>query len=237
MKGRIKRNEDITGNKFPIIGKIKVGEKVERGQKTFPQSLDYFRVTGKYETHFKKTYGDQPSKIHIVFISDDFRDSCFERFECRDKAGKLAAYGDGEETFVYDPATNDYKKKEAKRGLAALGKWEAILTIRFICLGVDGVFGLFQFDTKADKSSIPQIRDTFDTVLENVGTVINVPFDLIVDKVKSQKPDQKHLFPVVTMVPNISKENQDKLSLFLTQGGDVKALGTLNEAKVKRLKV
>lgn len=233
MKGRIKRNEELTRSKFPIIGKIKVGEKTEKG---YPTSLDYFRCTGKYEKHFTEAYGQKPNVISIVFISDDFKDSCFERYECRDKDGRLAAYGDGEKTFVFKDTINDYELSKLTRAkLADLGKWSVILTIKFIALDVSGVFGLFQFDTKGDKSSIPQIRDTFDTVLSTIGTVINIPFDLIVEKVKSQKPGSKSVFPVVSMVPNISKDNQDKLAAFHKSGGDIKQLGTLNEEKVKRL--
>jgi Recombination directionality factor-like len=207
-----------------------VGLKNERG---LPQSLDYFVCDSKYQKYFIDEYGDKPDSIQICFISNEFKDSCDERYECRDKDGRLAGYGDGEVTFIYNG--KEYVKSEDRKAIASAGKWEIILTIKFVIPKIKGIFGLFSFSTKGDKSSLPQIRNTFDTVLEQAGTVINIPFDLMVKKVKSQKPGTKHLFPVVNLIPNLSKDNLEIVHNYLEMGNDIKRIGLLDENKVKLL--
>lgn len=93
MNGRIKRNVAEERLSFPIIGKIKVGIKTEKG---YPKGVDYFVPSGKYSELFKRVYGDKPNTIQIVFISDDAKEACIERYEYRDDKGKLIAFGDGE---------------------------------------------------------------------------------------------------------------------------------------------
>lgn len=231
MKGRIhKETSAIQSPRIPVIGKIKVGAKNEKG---YPQSLDYFICDSKYQSHFKEAYGDKPDSIQVCFISNDFADSCDERYECRDKDGRLAGYGDGKENYIWNG--KDYVVEPDRKKVAQAGKWETILTLKFVVPKIKGIFGLFTFSTKGTKSSLPQIRDTFDTVLEQAGTVINIPFDLVVKKVKSQKPGTKHLFPVVNLIPNISKPNLELLHDYLKQGHDIKKLGLMDESKLTKL--
>lgn len=230
MKGRIKRKDATSTSKIPIVGKIKVGIKNEKG---YPQSLDYFICDSKYQKFFLDAYGEKPDSIQVCFISNNFSDSCDERYECRDKDGRLAGYGDGEKSFIFDG--KNYVEETDKKKLAVAGKWETILTIKFVIPKIKSIFGLFTFSTKGDKSSLPQIRDTFDTVLDQAGTVINLPFDLVVKKVKSQKPGTKHLFPVVNLIPNISKANLELVHNYLQQGNDIKKLGLLDESKIQQL--
>lgn len=221
MRGRIVRPEGEQTSHIPIIGKIKVGEKTPTG---LPTSLDYFRCVSKYESYFKEAYGEKPKKIEIVFFSDKWEDSCDERFECRDNQGRLQGRGDGQEFEIWDADKKRYVKVTDQAVIKALGKWEIILTIKFIILGIKGVMGLFSFSTKGKNSSINSIRDTFDMVQKQVGTVINIPFDLVVEKVTSQKPGSKSRYPVVNLVPNISKKNMETLSAYLKQGNDIREL-------------
>jgi len=237
MEGRIKRKKS-EGTKLPLLGKIKVGIKGEK----YPKSLDYFVADGKYANVFDDIFGKEPKSIPIVFISDDIRTSCNERYECRDNKGRLAGYGDGENMYLYNGNTEEYEQvdKETKDGKDALkeaGKWETILTIKFVIPQIKTVFGMWQFTTKGQKSSIPAIRDTFDAVLETAGTVKNIPFDLQVQKVKSQRPDSKSLFPVVTLIPNISKDNLYHLANYLQAGNDIKQLGQINNSVVENLMI
>lgn len=231
MQARIKNQS--TSNQWPIIGRIKIGEKTDKG---YPKSLDYFRCTGHYAKMFSDVFGDKPNKISIIFYTDDLFQSCFQRYECRDqKTGALMGKGDGESFFIHDGIM--WKPEQDKAKIKALGKWEVILTIRFIIPEIKGVVGLFQLDTKAKESTIPQIISTFDEVKRMAGTIVNIPFDMVVVKVKSQLPGEKKIFPVINLIPNVSSDNLTIVKKFLTQtGDDIKQLGMLNDDKILQLK-
>lgn len=181
MKGRIMRNEPINRISLPIIGKIKVGIKDEKG---LPKSIDYFVSTGKYAGLFNQAYGDKPQTIQIVFVYDEPEKSCREEYQYRDDAGKLVAYGDG---------------------------WIVTLTVTFIIPLVRGVGGVWQFTTKGTASTIPNIRDTFDAILEEKKFVKGIIFDMNVQFAVSQKPGDRSRYPVVTIVPNESEGNLFKV--------------------------
>ncbi len=200
-------------------------------------SLDYFICDSQYKRYFDEAYPGKPSNIQIAFISNEFKDSCFERYECRDKDGRMVGYGDGEEWYLYnpDPKIKKYELIDDKDRIRAAGKWEILLTLKFVIPRIRGLFGLFSFTTKGNKSSVPQLRQTFDYVLENAGTVINIPFDLTVKKVKSQKPGEKSVFPVVSLVPNVTKDNMETLGKWLSQGHDIKQIGLVTDESIKLL--
>lgn len=229
---RIKRNEEL-GLKLPILGKIKVGEMVEG--KKYPTSLDYFVATGKYKDVFNQAFPDKPKKLEIFFISDDPMLSCFEQYECRDAQGRLVAYGDGEQSYLWNPTAKIYASSTDKEALKNAGKWKPVLKIRFIIAKIKTVFGLWEFSTSGDKSSIPQIRDSFDTILERVGRISGIPFDLCVEKVKSQKPGDSSSFPIVSMISNIGSENLQLLSDYIQTGGNINQIGAITNDKIKLL--
>lgn len=231
MKGRIVRKEP-TSNKLPLLGKIKCGVK---GDSKYPKSLDYFVADGKYKGVFDEAFGSEPKTIPVVFISDDPVDSCNERYECRDDQGRLAGYGNGVDTYIFNPQTEEYELEEDKSKIKSAGKWETILTIKFIIPKIRSVFGVWQLSTKGDKSSIPAIRDTFDAVLNTAGTVRNIPFDLQVQKVKSQKPNSKSLFPVISLVPNLSQDNLMNLAKYIQSGNDIKQLGRITNDVLEQI--
>lgn len=85
--------------------------------------------------------------------------------------------------------------------------WKVQLTMNFIIPKIRGIAGCWTFRTSGNLSSIPQIRTSFDTVLQNNGFVKNVLFDLNVTFAKSQKPNDPSRFPVVSLIPNESEEN------------------------------
>lgn len=242
--GRIKRKEKPANHSpLPVIGKLKVGELVTRNGKTYPTTLDYFRATGKYAEKFREQYGEKPSNIQIIFVSDDIGSICSERYELRDNKGALFAYGDGETFHIWSHKDEEYHKvsieehpdvKEIalKRSKSQKG-WEVVLTIRFIIPKITGVAGMWQLSTKGKESSVPQIIESFDFVQEQAGTVINIPFDLEVEKVKSQKPGTKSVFPVIRLIPNIGKENMQVVKNYLSQGHNVNEIPeVLNKPKM-----
>lgn len=215
MGGRIIRMPEGDEPKlmYPRVGTIHVGMKNDKG---FPQSVDYFIPRGRYSSLFTQAYGEKPDSIQIVFPSDDPSLVCNEYYEYRDMQGSRFAYGDGMNFMVWDKdhyaefcaeqypdimtrISDLFPKKE--RG------WKVQLTMNFIIPKIRGIAGCWTFRTSGNLSSIPQIRTSFDTVLQNNGFVKNVLFDLNVTFAKSQKPNDPSRFPVVSLIPNESEEN------------------------------
>jgi hypothetical protein len=213
---RIRRANQDPRLQFPLIGKIKCGKKGANG---YPMSTDYFIPSSIYAKHFTDVYGEKPSTLQVVFMENDPSLVCNERLELRDSAGALVAHGDGVDFMVYDPKSESYKPysvedhPELPEKLCAKYKteWRARLTIRFILPKISGIAGHWELTTGGVKSSIPEIITVFDRVLEEVGHIRGVIFDLNVAIHKSNKPNSKKRFPVITLVPNHSRENLEMI--------------------------
>ena len=212
MSGRIINNTEVKRLPFPIVGRIKAGMKSEKG---YPMSLDHFIATGPYAPLFTQAYGENPSTIQIVFPSDDAELVCREEYVLRDNAGKLVSTGDGEDFKVYSEKTKACKTitvSEQPDIMDMLSnhykqKWLVTLTLNFIIPLVRDIMGCWQFQTKGVASSVPQVRDAFDAMLEQNDHASGVIFDLSVKMHTSQKPNTASKYPVVTLVPNESEEN------------------------------
>lgn len=228
--GRVIRPQQVSG-KLPELGKIKVGEKkLNKDGKEIPTSLDYFRVTGDYAKLFENIYGDKCTSIPIVFASDDTDTVCNEEYVVRDRAGRILAKGDGQNWDIWDTKAEKYTRRTATVDeVSKLGKVKLTLTLRFLIVSVK-VLGHWKFETSGELSTIPQVRDTFDYVRQQAGTICKIPFDLKVKKVKSQKPGAASSFPVVSLVPNLSAESVERLSEFVSAGSVPK--GLLTEEKL-----
>ena len=220
MAGRILNNKTQKRLPLPVIGKVKVGELATSSTgKTYPRSCDYFVASGDYAPLFHQAYGEKPSTIQIVFPTDDAELVCREEYVLRDNAGKLVATGDGETFKTWSEKVKKYiivTTTEQPDIMAMLEKhykqeWKITLTLVFILPLVRGVMGCWQFQTKGSASTIPQIRDTFDTMIEQNGKAAGVIFDLSVKMHVSQKPNEKSRYPVVSLVPNESLENLQKV--------------------------
>lgn len=224
MKGRITNRPSTEQSRLalPRVGFIKIGYKDGNG---YPRSTDYFIPTGKYASMFTKVYGEKPQTIQIIFPSDDPAQVCNERYEYRDDDGRLLASGDGETFQVWNGeqyqqfTVTDYpnlmagiEKKHPNKQYQRTGEgWNIILTLNFIIPCVQGIAGVWQFSTKGTASTIPQIRDVFDAILEAKKYVRGIIFDLNVQYAKSQKPGDKSRYPVVTLIPNESEDNVKKV--------------------------
>jgi len=241
MTGRIKRDREY--GKIAIIGKIKIGDKSESG---YPRSLDHFIAKGDYAKMFHDAFGAEPKKIEIIFVSDILEEVCNERYELRDNAGKLYAFGDGVDFMVYDSVSDKMVKRQPETPTVFMqqcaeklntpkytAKWMPTLTLTFIIPRIKGVFGAWQFITKAEASTIPTIVGTFDSVMERAGRISNIPFDLIVDKVKSQKPNSKNAFPVVKLIPNISEENLERIAELMSNN-PAALTGKITEDRIQK---
>ena len=86
------------------------------------------------------------------------------------------------------------------------------MTLNFIVPLVRGVAGVWQFSTKGTASTIPQIRETFDGMLEERGFCKGIVWDMNVQFAVSQKPGVRSRYPVVSIVPNESEGNLRKVT-------------------------
>lgn len=190
-----------------------------------PTSLDYFRADGQYAALFHKELGPNPRSLPIIFLSDDLRECCHERYELR-QGSKLYAEGDGETFKVWSATAKKYVTltNAQEPGLGARlkqeagGDWQTILTLRFLILPLRSVWGCWSFSTKGEASSIPSIVAAFDAVKGIAKTVVGVPFDLTVKMVKSQKPGSESKYPVVRLVPNVGETHLQMLGELKEQG-------------------
>lgn len=226
-----------------VLGKIKIGEMVATGNgKNRPTSLDYFRVDApeQYARFFRDYYSDKPNKITVVFLSNDMNEVCKNYYELRDSSGGRLAYGDGNTFFVAtkqgdsivkDVVTTPQNPKawmsEAEQRSG--GKWRERLVLRFAIPALP-ILGVWEFSTHGNNSTIPNIVGTIDTMLEMAGRIAGIPFDLIVEKVKSDKAGSKSVYPVVKIIPNISPESAEVVRGLPMQLGAI-----LTQAKIAEL--
>jgi hypothetical protein len=230
--GRIRRppvSAEEARPPLPIIGKIKTGLKAQNEK--FPRSVDYFIPTGDYAKAFTDVYGDKPSRIQVMFLSDNPKESCDERFEYRDNSGRLCAEGDGVEFKVWNEKKKEYEirnivenpdlMEDIHKFFNAKKGWEVTLKLRFIIPAVNRIVGLWELTTKGSKSSIPNVVDTFDAVNNMHGSVCKAMFDMNVKKVTSQKPGEKSTYPVISLVVNNSEENLMLVRNFILQNNQV----------------
>lgn len=205
-----------------VVGRIKIGDTVEaKGGTRRPISLDYFRADApeQYARFFREYYSEKPNKITVVFLSNDMNEVCRNFYELRDSSGGRIAYGDGTtflvatkqgDNMVKDVVANPQNPQvwmdeaEKKSG----GKWKERLVLRFAIPALP-LLGVWEFSTHGSGSTIPNLVGTIDTMLQMAGRIAGIPFDLIVEKVKSDKSGSKSVYPVVKIIPNISPESAE----------------------------
>jgi len=195
-----------------ILGKVKVGEKVSKGGKEYPTSLDYFRFTGpSYRIkRMNELLGSKPDRIPVTFHSDDANQVCIQRYECRNGSGQLVAYGDGNVFFKSTP--KGYEEVHSANFMQECrGDWKEILILRFMIMGYQE-YGVWEFRSGGKETSIKQIIDSFDTVKEHAGRVKGMPFWLTVAKQKSNRPDVNRIYPVVNLVCDLSPEMIERVA-------------------------
>lgn len=209
---------------FAVIGKIKIGDR--GGNNNAPQSLDYFRATGTYADLFDKAIG-KTNKLQIVFPSNNASEVCKETLQFRDKSGNLVCEGDGENWKIWDYNKEKYvnTKDSLENIMKDFGTPTYVLKLTFIILQLKTIFGVWELETKGRESSIPNILNVFDVVVEKAGIhFTNIPFELIVTKHTTNSPYKfKRKYPVLQLICNLSNENlnlvsekQDKLNRVLT---------------------
>jgi len=228
LSGRV-ANASTGASPLPIIGKIKCGDKtISSNGKEIPRSLDHFIATGEFASMFHEAYGAEPTRLTIIFPSDDVVQVCNERHECRDSAGRLTGISDGTTAWLWNADTKKMEQNNDREAAAKAGKWRHTLTLRFILPEIRA-FGVWEFKTGGTASTIPQIRDTFDFVMSLGDTVKGIPFELMVEKVISNKPGSSSSYPVVKLVPKLSPQSVEKMRM-LVEGGVVLPLMLTDES-------
>lgn len=233
QSGRIATRKEDGGTTLPEIGKLKIGVKaVSSGGKEYPKAIDYFRPTGTFAGEFIKKFGEKPRELKVVFLSNEVSEVCNQRFECWE-GGKRWGWGDGENFTVWDKeAPAGAGKKGAYRsGLAktdslvkSAGKWEEMLTLRFVLLELPGIMGVWSFQTKAKAVTIPSIVKAFDFVKEKAGTIIGFPFSLTVEMAKGYNPGDPKAYPIVSLVPNFTETTIEMVQKYVEAGGNMNRL-------------
>lgn len=244
MAGRI-QSQNSRVSALPIIGKIKIGEKRKSASGVeYPSSLDYFKPDGKYAEVFTAKLGKEVKKLRIAFISDNINDVCNERYESWDN-GQVRGFkfgeGDGVNFRVYDSAQKKYVPATKEDEIVKKLKWQTILTLRFVALDLPGIMGQWQLTTRGVNSSIPNIIKSFDFVKEKAGTVIGLPFDLVIEKSSGKILDGSKItstnFPVVNLIPNFTEESILAVRDFIQSGGNPAEIAvlTMDMNKTKQL--
>lgn len=235
---------------LPLVGRIKVGEKRKTadGSKEYPASLDYFRPDGKYIDKFTEAFGEKPVRIPVVFVSDNYKDSCSQYFAAWEK-GKCYGEGDGETFKVWDASAGQKDSKGNPTGayvenlpktdprVKAIKTWAEYMKLRVVIPAIKDVLGVWEFTTKASKSTIPNIISTFDFIQSRAGTIIGFPFDLVVTKAQGYNPGQPKNYPVVSLIPNRGEENIVAIKNYLSGGGRIEDIAaiSMNETKLLAL--
>lgn len=255
MKGRIKRPEAKNNRlALPFLGKLKIGEKNQHGYPVsidyFKPSGKYAKLFTQAYGDKPQTVqivfpSDDP--LQVCCEQYEYRNDKGDLIATGD--GESFRVWDGtkyinintkEHPRLMQSINLRYPNKEGAKQRSNFCKncashcyeyvnsifgWRIKLTLNFIIPRVRGVAGVWIFETNGNESTIPNIRETFDTMLKEKGFCKGIIFDLNVQFVKTQKPGDKSRFPVVSLVPNQSPENME---LIKEAYEPIKAIGNDN---------
>lgn len=226
------------------VGKIKIGEKSEKG---YPRSLDYFICKSENENYidmFNEVFGYKPNTLKIKFDNIDAGKVCFEQIVFRNTAGKKVAYGDGATFYEYDLNSRKWnvslnadgycnKSFDLRNKYKVEPKIELVLIFKLVELEKFGFFGNWVFETKGMQTSISSITTTFDNMV-NIANSQNIDFrefefDLNVKKHTSNNISNSS-YPIVSLVANFYDKikNNTNNNLLLNNNNNFK-LETHNE--------
>lgn len=209
--------------KLPRIGNIRIGEKaIAKSGKEYPKATDYFICKSEnklIEQAFNSVYGEAPKRIDIFFTSEN---DVEQQYEMRDTGGKLIAKGDGSSFIFYEKGQKDGEVEEKiygqdvidnmggieeflKRSAAKYkSKWDKVLRLNFVVLGMSQYLGSFKFETKAETAN--GIIESLQVVEKMSGGISKVVFEMSVKMHTSQKSGESKKYPVVSLVAKATTE-------------------------------
>ena len=180
--------------RFPRLGKIKIGEKTEKG---YPRSLDYFLCPDEV----KKVYGDEPKELDILFPVDSL-DAIFPQYlKWYGKGSGLKCWGDGETAHRFNKETNDIEEIECL--FEECPEYESknckkLANLNFMLPKVQGL-GIYQLATSS-MNSILNINSTLALISGITGGKISmIPFKLVVSREEAQVEGKKLTISVLNL--------------------------------------
>lgn len=210
---------------FSRIGKVKAGEKkVTAQQQEYPAAADHFILqsdVASLQALLTERYGSHTTELPIRFYANDESQSCDERYELRTHKGELFAYGDGLHFWVYDAKVGTYQFKDVGQRPTAMNElvtflqqgldlrqqkaiqWRRVLVLRFMLPDLP-MLGYFELRTQGKQTSIPNLRNSYDQAKQLFGSVVGLPFTLLIRKVKSSGPGEKKHYPVLDLLLAVS---------------------------------
>ena len=117
--------------------------------------------------------------------------------------------------------------KEKKRGAAQI-KWKEIIRIKFVLCNTP-ILGRWILESGGARTSIQNILDAYDAVMEAKGTVVGTYFMLQVDKVKSNRAGISRNYPILSLVAIRTPEDMADNRLLLQTVTETRPM--LGEAK------
>lgn len=177
--------------RLPRLGMIRMGVRERTGRTAHPREVEYFVIPDD----LRAKYGERPTRLPVMFPSDDV-DRCLEvRYEKRGASGKLLVVCEGAggtcRTFAEDGSTNDSPCQKADRepcecGARARGHLNVILPegglgVYWLLLGGEGRLADIWNELRLYKMTIGRLTNiVFELVREPTEITVVTPKGRIV---------------------------------------------------------
>ena len=157
--------------RVPVIGRIKLGVRVNGKDGLYPKETPYFVVPSEVE----HVYGPKPTELDIIFVSDEETKMFPQALKLYGENQLLKCIGNGEqasrlnERFKWEPraCTCEFYDQRKCRARANL----------MVMLPKVGSGGLYQIDT-GNQDSIPNINSYLEFLYMTFGRIANIPLKL-----------------------------------------------------------
>ena len=180
----------------PRLGKLRLGIKVERNGKTYPQKVDYFVCPPEVQAK----YGEKPKALAVLLPTDNIEDWCPAYYKAYTRTRGLVCKGDGEHCVyrVTDSTTGAFPtektlpgnivRQDALAGLSCQGrecpeykakKCTEIANVQVILPEVPGL-GVYQIDTTSINTMRHLINEA-ETMLRTFGRIAMIPMTLTLE--------------------------------------------------------
>lgn len=245
---RLPKHLNKTNGGLTVIGKISCGAAPD-GPRDFPRSFGHFELQNaapNLVSAFKDHYGDKPTEIGVVFLSESHDVNCNEYLVCH-KQGKEVWRLEGNVIHVFKPnigtvptllpdpktdkaAFDDELTKYRKMGDSCT----TVLEMKFglVIKGLAPQAGCFSFSTKA-AYSIDRMRDTYDLLAARAhdygASVVGVPFFLSVVRLKSNGLGSTNVYNRYKLSADLSRAETVKETMFMADTS--RALPQIKTAK------
>jgi len=197
--------------RMPRIAKIHLGEKVQKGNTTYPKATDYFVLPSKDDVGeladiLRATLGDKPKELPVIFPVDNDEEFASQYYRCYGKTRGLVCRGDGiKATCKIDTTTGAMITRDTKpenvvlKEITCAGKecpyyqdkqCREMMMLQFMLPDIPGI-GIWQIDTSSINSII-NINSSIKMYRGIFGKVAMLPLTLTLKPQEVLSPvDQK----------------------------------------------